>query len=193
MISVTPADALLIVDVQNDFLPGGALAVPDGDSVIPVINRLAGLPFGSVVATQDWHPANHMSFVAQGGPWPAHCVAGTPGADLAAGLLTAPVGLVLRKGRAVDVDSYSAFSDNNTDQPATTGLAAWLRAVGVTRVFVTGLALDVCVTATACDAQRTGFDTFVVVDACRGIAPPEEATARLVEAGIPLVSSDTLA
>ncbi|NHO33576.1 isochorismatase family protein [Acetobacter fallax] len=191
MIIITAHDALLIVDVQNDFLPGGALAVPEGDEVIPVINQLTRLPFGVIVATQDWHPSDHISFEKQGGPWPRHCVAGTQGADLAALLDAEPVGVILRKGRSSEIDSYSAFSDNNGI--AATGLAGLLAGAGVTRVFVAGLALDICVAATAIDAKKSGFDTLVVIDACRAVGDAEDAETAMRTAGVRLVTSDGLA
>lgn len=190
MMKLSSHDALLVVDVQNDFLPGGALPVGEGDAVIPVINRLSALPFGTVVVTQDWHPSAHCSFREQGGQWPTHCVAGTTGAELASGLDQRHVALILRKGLSPSVDSYSAFRDNSG--AATTGLEGWLRAMGMARVFVTGLALDVCVTETARDAQKAGFATFVVEDACRGIAPGADATKELRKAGIPLLLSTEL-
>lgn len=191
MITVTPQSALLVVDVQKDFLPGGALAVPGGDEIIPVINHLARLPFGVVIATQDWHPADHMSFVTQGGPWPVHCVAGTDGATLAALLDDEPVGAIFRKGRSRDVDSYSAFFDNEGKRPS--GLVSLLKELGITRVFVTGLALDVCVSATADDAVKAGFEAVVIADACRGTGPAEPALADLRRAGVTLTTSDRLA
>jgi len=193
MINITKTDALIVVDVQNDFLPGGALAVPDGDAVIAPINALmAQQPFGQIVATQDWHPADHMSFVAQGGPWPQHCVAGSPGAALASGLNTAPIGLVLRKGRSQPIDSYSGFMDNagNGD----TGLGAWLRAQGITRAFVCGLTLDFCVAATAEDAMKQGFTSIVLGDACRAVLQSSDTVAsRLAAAGVSLMVSSDLA
>lgn len=193
MTLISSRDALLVIDVQNDFLPGGALAVPNGDAVVPLINRLSALPFGAVVATQDWHPPSHVSFQTSepAGPWPPHCVAGTDGAALAAGLDCAPVALVLRKGRSKTVDSYSAFLDN--DHASATGLASWLREVGVERVFVTGLALDYCVSATAVDAMDAGFESIVIVDACRGIGPRDEALQKLAAAGVGIAESAALA
>lgn len=159
-------DALLIIDVQNDFLPGGALSVPDGDRVIAPINKLSGFPFRCVIASQDWHPPEHISFDAVGGPWPSHCVRGTHGAELAHALDQTRIRHIVRKGTSPAQDSYSAFCD---DGGMTTGLAALLRGLDVRRVFVTGLALDFCVAATALDARREGFDTVVVVDACRPV------------------------
>lgn len=175
-------DVLLVVDVQNDFCPGGALAVPEGDAVVPVINRLAGR-FAHVVMTQDWHPAGHLSF-ASSHPgkqpfetvtlgygeqvlWPDHCVQGTTGAAFHRGLDIPHAELVLRKGYRRDIDSYSAFIDNDHITP--TGLTAYLRERGFARVFVAGLALDFCVRYTAEDARRLDFTTVVVTDACRAI------------------------
>lgn len=190
MIKISSADALLVVDVQNDFLPGGALAVPEGDAAIPVINRLMTLPFGAVVTTQDWHPAAHCSFREQGGPWPRHCVADTSGAALAETLDRKAVSLELRKGQSLSVDSYSAFLEN--DGVTRTILKDWLRERKIERVFVTGLALDYCVTATAVDAQNDGLESVIVLDACRGIAPLEDAVSKAENAGILLVKSSDL-
>lgn len=176
------SDALVVVDVQVDFLPGGALAVPAGDAVVGPVNRLGRL-FRSVVLTQDWHPADHISFVTSHpgraafetvdlpyGPqvlWPSHCVQGTPGAALAPGLHLPGAQLVLRKGIRREVDSYSAFTE--ADRRTTTGLAGYLRAHGVRRVFLAGLATDFCVAWSAADARAHGFEAVVVEDACRGI------------------------
>lgn len=177
-----PHDILLVVDVQRDFLPGGALAVPEGHDVIAPINRLGAL-FGHVLLTQDWHPAGHVSFAASHagrapfdtvalpyGPqvlWPTHCVQGTPGAELAAGLDLPRAELVIRKGFHPDVDSYSAFTE--ADRRTRTGLAGYLRERGLGRVFLAGLATDFCVAWSALDARAAGFETVVVEDACRGI------------------------
>ncbi len=178
-------DALIIVDVQNDFCPGGALAVADGAAVVPILNRLAAR-FGTVVATQDWHPAAHSSFVAQGGPWPPHCIADTPGAEFHPDLDLDAIDLVVRKALLTDQDAYSGFDGTN--------LAAQLRARGVQRVYVGGLALDYCVDATARDAQAAGFATTVIGDATRAVfpeqAPQKEATWRA--AGIALTTSAAL-
>lgn len=191
MEQVTAQDALLIVDVQNDFLPGGALAVPAGDEVIPVISRLMHLPFGVVIATQDWHPPGHISFATSGGPWPEHCVAGTEGAELAGLLDTTAVSMILRKGRASEADSYSAFADNNGQND--TGLGAFLKAGGIRRVFITGLALDVCVAATALDALKQGFAAVVLPDACRAVGAAEDALTRMKDAGVQIMDSTALA
>ena len=179
-------DALIIVDVQNDFCPGGALAVANGDAVVPILNRLAPR-FGTVVATQDWHPAKHSSFVAQGGPWPPHCIADTPGAEFHPALDLAAIDLVVRKAMLTEQDAYSGFDG--------TDLAAQLHARGVRRVFVGGLALDYCVDATARDAQAAGFATTVIGDATRAVfpegGPAKEAAWHA--AGIALTTSAALA
>lgn len=177
-----PMKALVLVDIQNDFLPGGALAVPDGNLVIPVANRLQAA-FPIVVATQDWHPPDHGSFAANhpgakvfeqvqlnGLPqtlWPAHCVQNTPGADLADSLDRRRIAKVFQKGTDAGIDSYSGFNDNGRRR--STGLGEWLRGQGVTEVLVCGLATDYCVKFTALDAVDTGFDTCLVEDACRGV------------------------
>lgn len=182
-ITIEPTDALIIVDVQNDFCPGGALAVPEGDTVIPVLNDLARR-FATVVVTQDWHPAHHRSFAAQGGPWPVHCVAGTPGAALHPALALSQPPLAIRKATTPDQEAYSGFD--------ATDLAEQLRQRGVRRVFVGGLALDYCVDATARDAARAGFASYVIVDATRPVFP-EQTAAKLAEwraAGVQTVTSD---
>lgn len=165
--------ALIIVDVQNDFLPGGALAVPSGDQVIAPINALSQRGFAAVVATQDWHPADHCSFKKEGGPWPAHCIAASEGADFSSALNLGPVSHIIHKGMAQDRDSYSAFFDN--DHETSTGLDHLLRGLNVTHVVVCGLALDFCVAATARDAMRCGFRTDIALEACRGIADDQTA------------------
>jgi nicotinamidase/pyrazinamidase len=175
-------DILLVVDIQNDFCPGGGLAVPRGDEVVALINRLAAR-FDHVVLTQDWHPRGHLSFASThpgrapydsielpyGSQilWPDHCVQGTPGAEFHKGLQIAHAELVLRKGYHRHIDSYSAFYENDRKTP--TGLAGYLRERGFTRVFLAGLAYDFCVRYSAEDARREGFDAVVVEDACRGI------------------------
>jgi nicotinamidase/pyrazinamidase len=176
------SDVLLVIDVQNDFCPGGNLPVPEGDKVVPVINALARR-FHHVVATQDWHPAGHQSFASSHaghkpyetievayGPqilWPDHCVQGTEGAELRPDLALPNLELVIRKGFRPHIDSYSAFYENDHKTP--TGLAGYLRERGFSRVFVVGLALDFCVRYSAEDATREGFGVVVVEDACRGI------------------------
>jgi nicotinamidase/pyrazinamidase len=175
-------DVLLVVDVQRDFLPGGALAVPDGDAVVAPINALAER-FGHVVLTQDWHPAGHVSF-ASSHPgraafetvqlgygaqvlWPEHCVQDTAGAALAEGLCVPRAEMLIRKGFYQGVDSYSAFVE--ADRTTKTGLAGYLRERGLGRITVVGLATDFCVAWTALDAKAAGFEVFVVEDACRAI------------------------
>ena len=156
------AEALVIVDFQNDFTPGGALAVPDGDDVAARLNELtASNRFDLVVATRDWHPPDHSSFAAQGGPWPVHCVAGSDGAQLHPALDTARVDVILDKGTDRDTEGYSGFDG--------TELAALLRERGIDRVTVAGLATDYCVRATALDALREGFEVIVDEAGSRGI------------------------
>jgi nicotinamidase/pyrazinamidase len=175
-------DVLLVVDVQNDFCPGGALAVPGGDEVVPAVNRLAR-EFAHVILTQDWHPPGHSSFAsARPGHhpfetvempygsqilWPDHCVQGTSGAAFHPGLETPRAELVLRKGFHPGIDSYSAFCEN--DRHTATGLAAYLRERGFERITLCGLATDFCVLYSALDAAAAGFAATVILDACRGI------------------------
>jgi nicotinamidase/pyrazinamidase len=175
-------DVLVVVDVQNDFCPGGALAVPRGDEIVLIVNRLAAR-FRNVVLTQDWHPPEHFSFAsthpgrkpfetiaASYGPqvlWPDHCVQGTAGAAFHPALDVPHAALVLRKGMARMIDSYSTFYENDRTTP--TGLVGYLRERGWSRVFLAGLAFDFCVRYSAEDARREGFDVFLVEDACRSI------------------------
>lgn len=175
-------DVLIVIDVQNDFCPGGALAVPRGDEVVPIVNRLAA-SFRNVVLTQDWHPRGHLSFAsshpgqqafatvtASYGPqvlWPDHCVQQTPGAEFHGGLQIPHASLVIRKGMNRLIDSYSAFYENDRKTP--TGLVGYLRERGLRRVFFAGLAFDYCVRYSAEDARRDDFAVMVVEDACRGI------------------------
>ena len=189
--------ALIIVDVQNDFLPGGALAVPEGDRVVAVCNGLAASgEFDLVVATQDWHPADHGSFAANqpGGEvgqlstlggldqilWPVHCVQGSRGAELAPGLDTARVDRVFRKGTDPGIDSYSGFFDNGHKKA--TGMGAWLKEQGVTAVTICGLATDYCVKFTAMDARELGFRTTLVADGCRAVDLSDGDGARAIDA-----------
>jgi nicotinamidase/pyrazinamidase len=201
--------ALVLVDLQNDFLPGGALAVREGDRVIPIANRLQH-EVDLVVATQDWHPRDHASFASQhtgkrpgelitleGLPqvlWPDHCVQLTHGAAFAATLDTKRIAKILPKGMDRRVDSYSGFFDNGRRHD--TGLADYLKLKGVRELLVCGLATDYCVKWTALDAAELGFDTFVVVDACRGVELNEgdvdDALDELEDAGVELVESDEL-
>jgi nicotinamidase/pyrazinamidase len=204
-----PTDALLVVDVQNDFLPGGALAVPEGDAVVPVLNRILGC-FSLVVATQDWHPAHHGSFAAShagrrvfeqidlhGLPqtlWPVHCVQDTPGAELAPGLQRERITRVFPKGTDPAVDSYSGFFDNGHRRA--TGLGDWLKAQGVQVVYVGGLATDYCVKFTAMDAVRLGFQTHLITDACRGVnlqpGDVDRAVTEMKAAGVQVLDSHAI-
>ncbi|MBD8576076.1 bifunctional nicotinamidase/pyrazinamidase [Pseudomonas syringae] len=174
--------ALLVIDMQYDFMPGGALAVKDGDALVPLINRL-GQRFTWVILTQDWHPAGHVSFAPSHpghepfqritlpyGPqtlWPVHCVQGSQGAQLHADLDLPHAQLIARKGCNPDIDSYSAFMEADRSTP--TGLTGYLREHGIDTLYVVGLALDFCVAWSAQDACKAGFKTFVVEDACRAI------------------------
>jgi nicotinamidase/pyrazinamidase len=201
--------ALILVDLQNDFCPGGALAVRDGDRTIEVANQLMPY-FSTVVATQDWHPADHASFAPQhpgkqpgdlielaGLPqvlWPPHCVQGTPGAELHAGLDRARITEVIPKGTDRTIDSYSGFFDNGRKKQ--TALAAWLRERWITRVYVMGLATDYCVKATALDARELGFETWVIEDGCRAVelhpGDGDRALAAMRAAGATIVESGTI-
>lgn len=193
-------DVLLVVDVQNDFMPGGALAVPRGDEIVPIANRLA-TGFEHVVLTQDWHPRDHVSFAAnhdgrrpfetialaygEQALWPVHCVQGTPGAAFHAQLDAAHARLVIRKGYRRAIDSYSAFVE--ADRRTPTGLAGYLREVGVKRVWCCGLATDYCVAWSALDARAAGFEVVLIEDACRAIdldGSLERALRQLSEAGV---------
>jgi len=163
-LTLRPGDALVVVDVQNDFLPGGSLAVPGGDEVVPVLNRWiddfvrAGLP---VLATRDWHPPDHCSFRAQGGPWPPHGVAGSEGARFAAGLHLPPSAVIVSKDTRVDQNTYSGFDGGDLD--------CRLRDAGVRRVFIGGLATDYCVLHTVKHALARGYDTVLLTDAVRPV------------------------
>lgn len=199
---------LLITDVQNDFCPGGALAVPEGDRVVPVINRLQRC-FEHRVLTQDWHPAGHSSFasVHPGAEpfgtietsygtqvlWPDHCVQGTPGAEFHRDLERTGAELIIRKGFRKTIDSYSAFFEN--DQTTPTGLTGYLRERGFTRLYLCGLATDYCVAWSALDARRQGFEAVVIEDACRAIdlnGSLAEAKARFADSGVELTDSAAL-
>jgi nicotinamidase/pyrazinamidase len=174
------ARALIIVDFQNDFTPGGALAVSDGDAIAGKLNTLAASgDYELVVATRDWHPADHSSFAENGGPWPVHCVQGTEGAELHPALDRSQVDVIVDKGEAVDTDGYSGF--------AGTGLDALLREHGITQVTVTGLATDYCVKNTALDALKAGFAVTVDSTAVRGVeiepGDSERALAEVRAAG----------
>ncbi|MDP2082138.1 MAG: bifunctional nicotinamidase/pyrazinamidase [Pseudotabrizicola sp.] len=195
-------DALIVIDVQNDFCPGGALAVAEGDAIVPGITALMA-EFAAVVLTQDWHPANHSSFAANHpgtapfsltkmpyGPqvlWPTHCVQGSEGAAFHAGLDMTRADLILRKGFRRAIDSYSAFFEN--DQTTQTGLDGYLRDRGISRLVLTGLATDFCVAFSALDAARLGYDVTVRMDLCRAIdleGSLATMQARMTDAGIRL-------
>ena len=205
---ISPRTALLVIDVQNDFTPGGQLAVPEGDLIVPLINRLGG-QFKQVVIAQDWHPAGHASF-ASSHPgrkpndviqlpygeqtlWPQHCVQGTAGAEFHPELDLPHAQLIIRKGCNPDIDSYSAFLE--ADRRTTTGLAGYLKERGVDTVYMVGLALDFCVMFSALDARAAGFNTFVVLDACRAIdmnGSLAAAMERMQTAGVGLIQSNQL-
>ena len=159
-----PGDVLLVTDIQNDFLPGGSLAVAGGDEVVPVLNRYIeafrsqGLP---VYATRDWHPEQHCSFHTQGGPWPVHCVAGTRGAEFAATLTLSPDSTVISKATLLDKEAYSSFQGTDLDSR--------LRKAGIRRIFIGGLTTDYCVFNTVRDARQLGYDVFVLTDAIRAV------------------------
>jgi nicotinamidase/pyrazinamidase len=204
----TDGDVLLVVDIQNDFCPDGALAVPRGDEVVPIVNRL-GARFRHVVLTQDWHPAGHQSFasshpgkkpydvieIAYGSQilWPNHCVQGTRGAAFRDDLAIPHAELIIRKGYRREIDSYSAFFENDHKTP--TGLAGYLRERALSRVFVAGLAFDFCVRYSAEDARGHGFAVVVIEDACRGIDVDGSvaATRRLLaDLRIPVIATDDI-
>jgi len=204
----TDRDLLLVVDVQNDFLPGGALAVPDGGAVVPVVNALARR-FAHVALTQDWHVAGHLSFASSHagrkpfetitlpyGPqvlWPDHCVQGSVGAELSTALRVPQAEFIVRKGYRREIDSYSAFCE--ADGITHTGLAGYLRERGLTRVFLAGLATNFCVAYSAVDARRAGFEVAVIEDACRAIDTGGSLTAawsRMQDAGVARVTSTNL-
>ncbi len=200
--------ALIVIDVQNDFCPGGALAVPDGDEVVPVINRLIE-QFDHVLLTQDWHPADHLSFASSHAGkspydtvrlsygdqilWPDHCVQGTSGAEFHPDLDWTKAQLVIRKGFRREIDSYSAFFENDGSTP--TGLTGYLRERGIGRIVLTGLATDFCVRFSAEDGRKLGFEVTVVRDAVRGIdvdGSVEQTWNRLSEVGSRITTSGEL-
>ncbi|PSQ88230.1 MAG: bifunctional nicotinamidase/pyrazinamidase [Bacteroidetes bacterium QS_8_64_10] len=201
--------ALLIVDLQNDFCPGGALAVPEGDRIVPLVNRLAG-QFEHVLQTQDWHPSGHHSFasVHEGREpfdtiqtsygeqtlWPDHCIQGSKGAAFHPDLDTTDTELIVRKGFRREIDSYSAFFENDHETP--TGLMGYLRERDIDTLYVVGLATDFCVKWTALDGAEQGFDVCVIEDAVRGIDQPEgtveEAWNEMSEAGVRRTSTEAL-
>lgn len=197
--------ALLLVDIQNDFIPGGALAVKEGDEIIPLVNELVHYPFDLIVATKDWHPQNHGSFAANHGKkpgehvklvgidqilWPTHCVQGTPGTDFAPGWDQTSLDKVIYKGTDPSIDSYSTFFDNG--HLRSTGLENYLREKGVKDLFIAGLATDYCVKYSVLDALQLGFKPYVIIEACRGVnLQPEDSQQALrlmQQAGATLVS-----
>lgn len=201
--------ALLLVDIQNDFIPGGALAVPGGDQVIPVANRIMS-GFDLVVATQDWHPANHGSFASQYSGrtvgeiielngvqqilWPDHCIQESPGAEFATGLHVAGITKIVQKGMDPGVDSYSGFFDN--DQRTATGLAEYLKEQRVTELVIMGLATDYCVKFTALDACRLGFEVKLLKEGVRGVeiskGDCEEAIEEMRQAGVTFITQEEI-
>ncbi len=208
-IPIDDKSVLIVVDVQNCFLPGGSLAVKDGDQVVPIINGIAK-KFAHVVLTQDWHTPGHVSFAsAHAGKapfevvklpygdqvlWPDHCVQGTPGAEISKDIAIPQAELIVHKGFHKDMDSYSAFLE--ADHKTPTGLGGYLKERGLTRVFVAGLATDFCVAWTAMDAEHAGFETFVIEDASRGIdnrGSLAAAWSAMEKAGVKRIKSDDLA
>jgi nicotinamidase/pyrazinamidase len=206
--TLQPTDALLLIDLQPDFMPGGALAVAGGDEILPLINTLARR-FDHALLTQDWHPAQHISFASTHenqqpyaqiqvhyGPqtlWPDHCLQHTPGAALHPALDIPHAELILRKGFRREIDSYSAFLENDHATP--TGLAGYLRERGLKRLFLAGLAYDFCVRFSAIDGKYLGFETLVIEDACRAVALPDsvaETNAAFAAAGIPRIQAAEL-
>lgn len=200
--------ALLIVDLQNDFCPGGALAVPDGDTIVPTVNRLIDV-FDTVIQTQDWHPADHHSFASshEGKDpydttemeygtqvlWPDHCVQGTNGAEFHPKLQTDKTEVIIRKGFRKKIDSYSTFYENDNSTP--TGLTGYLRDRGITDLFTVGLATDFCVKWSILDGIDEGFNMYIVKDAVKGIdlnGSLEEAWQEMNNKGVVTVQSDTL-
>lgn len=207
-VSRRSGDVLLVIDVQNDFCPGGHLAVPGGDEVVPVINELIS-QFDNVVLTQDWHPAGHSSFASSHtgaqpfaqttmayGPqtlWPDHCIQGTSGAAFHQDLQWTTAELVIRKGFRGQIDSYSAFFENDKSTP--TGLTGYLRERGFTRIFACGLAFDFCVRYSAEDARTQGFECWVIDDACRAIdldGSADDTRQAFAERGVGLIDAASI-
>lgn len=185
-VRVRPSDALIVVDMQVDFMPGGALPVPGGDEVVDRVNEYVELftrAGATVVFTRDWHPPNHVSFKTRGGPWPPHCVQGTPGASFHPKLRVPTDALIVSKATDPDREAYSGFEGTELD--------AELRRRGVRRVFVCGVATDYCVKATALDAARLGYQVFLLADAVRGVNVPPNSVQRAIEemldAGVVLI------
>ena len=206
-VAIEQRDALIVVDMQNDFMPGGALGVKDGDKIISGINKLMKrfhTKGARNILTQDWHPARHLSFASQHegkqpfdqidgvfgiGPvlWPDHCIQGTKGSEFHSQLNITVAHLIIRKGIHREIDSYSTFTEN--DRQTDTGLAGYLRNANLKRIFICGLALDYCVYWSAVDGTHKGFETFVVSELCKGIAEEtsEEAIKRMTEEGVRLI------
>jgi nicotinamidase/pyrazinamidase len=176
-IKLREKDALIIVDLQNDFCPGGALAVPEGDKIVPVLNAYIERFSNSkslIVATRDWHPENHISFVEQGGIWPKHCVQNTKGAEFHPDLKLPSDSVIVSKATEPDKEAYSGFDGTNLEK--------LLKGKGVTRLFIGGLATDYCVRATVLDALRLGFCVFLLLDAIKGVnVQPEDSERAIVE------------
>ena len=182
--------ALILVDIQNDFCPGGALAVNGGDQIVPAVNRL--IPeFPLVISTQDWHPENHISFKEQGGPWPPHCVQGTRGAELHSDLKTDTIAHYLRKASSPDKDDYSEFAGKDDRGRS---LDEVLKSHGVKKLYAVGLATDYCVLETVIDGLRLGYEVYAVTDAMRAVnvnpADGEAALQKMARSGAHLVTSD---
>lgn len=200
--------ALIIADLQNDFLPGGALGVPNGDMIIPVINSVTDL-FDIVIATQDWHPSDHESFASVHGKtpgevidlhgisqvlWPDHCIQGAKGSELATGFNTERVTRIFRKGTHKEIDSYSCFFEN--DRKTATGLVDYLKSEKVTKIYVCGLATDYCVKFSALDAAALGFETYLIEDASSGVnlkpGDVQKAIKEMENAGVKIVATDLI-
>ncbi|HXU35434.1 MAG TPA: bifunctional nicotinamidase/pyrazinamidase [Blastocatellia bacterium] len=184
--------ALILVDIQNDFCPAGALAVTEGDLIVPIVNRLISR-FPLVISTQDWHPANHISFKAQGGPWPPHCVQGTTGAELHPDLKTDTIALYFRKASSPDKDDYSEFAGKDERGRS---LDEVLKGHGVKKIYVVGLATDYCVLETVLDGIKHGYEVYAVTDAMRAVNvnpdDGEKALYKMVSSGAHLVTSEVI-
>ena len=184
--------ALILVDIQNDFCPGGALAVSEGDLIVPIVNRMIR-QFPLVISTQDWHPATHISFEAQGGPWPPHCVQGTAGAELHPDLETDTIAHFFRKASSPDKDDYSEFEGKDEQGRS---LDEVLKDQGVKRIYVVGLATDYCVLETVLDGLKYGYEVYAVTDAMRAVNvnpdDGEKALYRMVSSGANLVTSEVI-
>nr|WP_238351693.1 bifunctional nicotinamidase/pyrazinamidase [Pseudomonas sp. SWRI99] len=208
LVPIASRTALLVIDVQNDFIPGGQLPVPEGDQIVPLVNLIAR-QFRQVVIAQDWHPRGHISFASSHAGrqpydvielpygeqtlWPEHCVQASAGAELHPQLDLPQAQLIIRKGCNPDIDSYSAFLE--ADRSTTTGLAGYLKERGIDTVYMVGLALDFCVMFSALDARAAGFNAFVVLDACRAIdldGSLANAITRMQAAGVGLIQSSDL-